>query len=488
MNYLIKRLLLFPLTLFAIILVNFIILNLAPNEPSTLTQRNASGEAQRNAQDETSVQDLQYLQFREHFGLTLPLFFNIWPAEKKNTLIKNLSILAYEKERLGMEKMHQFKIRMGDKSRYIMPLLLEVAEDPLISQAIRFESFKLFLRGGTKQGIVKAQLTEEEKKFNQIVAKNNLFFDQLRKDHIHEFGNHLPLLKNWLEEHKEEWQKTKLEKTKIFFLETRFSRYLFRVIRLDFGQTRQDRNKSVLSEVARRMKYSLTLAALPLCITFLLCQFFGMTMAVFHNRIPDIGLNLLFLALFAIPVFVAAPFLIEKLALHHTFPFSKTPIYYSGFQSENEIYAQFTSWGKLKDILAHLFLPLIALIYSSLAVQSRLARTAFLEVMQLDYIRYARAKGVRKIDLFIRHIARSASITIVTSLAASLGVVLGGSLIIETLFDINGFGKFFYDAIVQRDYNVVLFSALAGSFLTLVGYLIADLSYTILDPRVTLEK
>ena len=83
--------------------------------------------------------------------------------------------------------------------------------------------------------------------------------------------------------------------------------------------------------------------------------------------------------------------------------------------------------------------------------------------------------------------ASDAAITIVTSLAGSLGIVLGGSLIVETLFDINGFGKFFYEAVINRDYNVIMFSALAGSFLTLVGYLCADLAYMWLDPRITLD-
>ncbi len=66
-------------------------------------------------------------------------------------------------------------------------------------------------------------------------------------------------------------------------------------------------------------------------------------------------------------------------------------------------------------------------------------------------------------------------------------MILGGSLIVETLFEINGFGKFFYDAILNRDYNVIMFSAIAGSFLTLIGYLAADIAYTLLDPRLTLD-
>jgi peptide/nickel transport system permease protein len=125
--------------------------------------------------------------------------------------------------------------------------------------------------------------------------------------------------------------------------------------------------------------------------------------------------------------------------------------------------------------------------YGSLAVSSRLSRTAILEVQRQDFVRTARAKGVAPFTIMYKHVGRNAAITIVTSLAGSLGVLLGGSLIVETMFEINGFGKFFYDAILNRDYNVIMFSAIAGSFLTLIGYLVADLTYTLLDPRVTLE-
>ena len=137
--------------------------------------------------------------------------------------------------------------------------------------------------------------------------------------------------------------------------------------------------------------------------------------------------------------------------------------------------------------MLHIFLPLIAIKYGTLAVQARLARTAFLEVLRQDHVRTARAKGLTTLQILTKHVGRNGSITILTSLAASLGIVLGGSLIVETLFEINGFGRFFYEAILNRDYNVVLFSAFAGSCLTLIGFLIADISYTLLDPRVSLE-
>ncbi|MCB1136904.1 MAG: ABC transporter permease, partial [Chlamydiia bacterium] len=197
--------------------------------------------------------------------------------------------------------------------------------------------------------------------------------------------------------------------------------------------------------------------------------------------------NVVFLILYAIPVFVVAPFLIEKVALNNTFPFTDIPIPISGFTSPDRVYSGLTSMGRLLDVLQHIALPLVAVMYGGMAAQSRLSRTAVLEVMRQDYVRTARAKGVSESSVMVKHVGRNAAITIVTAIAGSLGVVLGGSLIIETIFEINGFGKFFYEAIVNRDYNVIMFSALSGAFLSLVGYLVADIAYTLLDPRVTLE-
>ena len=222
-------------------------------------------------------------------------------------------------------------------------------------------------------------------------------------------------------------------------------------------------------------------------ITFFLCQLFGLIMAYKQNQWPDYTLNVSFLILYAVPIFVVAPFLIAIIALNHHFPFTNTPIPISGFTSPDAVYDQLTSSQRVLDVLMHIFLPIIAIMYGSLAAQSRLSRTAVLEVLRQDYIRTAWAKGLPPSTILFKHVGRNASITIVTSLAGSLGIVLGGSLIVETLFEINGFGKFFYDAVVNRDYNVIMFSTLAGSFLTLIGYLVADISYTLLDPRLTLE-
>lgn len=498
-NYILRRLLLLPITLFCIILVNFVIVSLAPGEPVTITEISPEGNATRKADHTLAFgSDDRYLQFREFYGLTLPILFNTWPSTSKKTVDETLSSLITRKESpqsttdMTVKEYDALRINFGDRARFIMPLLLQEMQEPATTHEMKEMASRFFVRGGTRLGYIGAHLTEEQKQDNKKIAKDN---EQLRglvflpTDSPQILNDKLANMQKWYDENKIAYQfaPSTGEKIYLFFFETRFFRYLSRVVTMDFGTLRNDANKSVISEVTKRFKYSFTLSLLPMIMTFVLCLFFGFIMAYKQNQWPDYSLNVTFLILYAIPIFVVTPFLIEKIALNHTFPFTDIPIPISGFTSPDRIYNSQTSNQRLFDVFSHILLPIVAIIYGTLAAQSRLARTAVLEVLRQDYVRTARAKGVSPTDILFKHVGRNASITIVTSIAGSLGIVLGGSLIVETLFEINGFGKFFYDAIINRDYNVIMFSALAGSFLTLVGYLAADIAYTLLDPRLTLD-
>lgn len=499
LNYLIRRLLLLPLTLFCIILVNFVIINLAPGDPVSVTEISPEGSASRSSDRAVAFgADERYLQFRERYGLTLPILFNTWPWTTQAQVDNDLQILLTRKaspndtHEMPVKDYDDLRVTFGDKSRYIMPKLLGVIQDKSAPLPLRSLASRFFVRGGTQQAILGSGLDSDELAYNRKTAIDNHLLRGLMitlKDTPQQVESKIQQLTKWYQDNRSyyHFEPDGSQKIKSFFFQTRFSRYMSRVLLLDFGTLRNDDNKTVISEVTRRFKYSLTLAILPMLITFVACQIFGCLMAYKQNQWPDYFFSVFFLVLYALPVFVVAPFLIEVVALNKDFPFTNIPIPISGFTSPDRIYNNLNSYQRLFDVLQHICLPLIAIIYGSLAAQSRLSRTAVLEVLRQDYVRTAKAKGLPATTVLVKHVGRNAAITIVTAIASSLGIVLGGSLIVETLFDINGFGKFFYDAVVNRDYNVIMFSSLAGSFLSLVGYLAADIAYTILDPRLTLE-
>lgn len=500
LNYIIRRLFLLPITLFCIILVNFVIINLAPGDPVTITEISQEGGGAVRKEDRSVAfgSDERYLQFREHYGLTLPILFNTWfrtTQQEVNDTLQMLLTRKYspsDKKEMNFKEYENLRIAFGDKARFIMPKLLAVITNSNQSIEMRSLASRFFARGGTKQAYLGPHITEEQKKYNTKISKDNNLLVQLiikKTDSEEEIRKKEQQLKQWYQENKDfyQFELTTSQKVKTFFLETRFFKYMGRVATLNFGTLRNDANKTVISEVTKRFKYSLTLSIIPMFFTLFLCLTFGFLMAYYQNRWPDYTANVVFLVLYAIPIFVVAPFLIEEVALNRNFPFTNTPIPISGFTSPDSIYNKLTSSQRLVDILKHICLPLIAIMYGSLAAQARLSRTAILEVLRQDFVRTAKAKGMPQLKILYKDVGRNASITIVTSLAGSLGIVLGGSLIVETLFEINGFGKFFYDSILNRDYNVIMFSSLAGSFLTLLGYLVADIAYTLLDPRLTLE-
>jgi peptide/nickel transport system permease protein len=471
---------------------------MAPGDPVSITEISKEGQAQKQAGSEAFGSDDRYLQFREFYGLTLPILFNTWPNLSQEQVLTQLTQLVTRKEtptstvEMPTKDYDAIRIKTGDQARFVMPILLSIMQNKSIDLQVRKMAMRFFIRGGYRQAYLGPNITEEQKVFNNKSAKDNQFLREntpLKTDNEAAFAKKLETLTKWYDQNLNyfDFKMNTKQKISIFFFDTRFFKYMSRVLTLDFGTLRNDSNKTVISEVTKRFKYSLTLALIPMLVTFIGCLFFGFIMALQQNRWPDWTLNLIFLVLYAIPVFVVAPFLIEAVALNGHFPFTNIPIPYSGFTSPDSIYDNMTSQQRLFDIMEHIALPLVAIMYGSLAAQARLSRTAVLEVMRQDYVRTAKAKGLTPWEIWYKHIGRNASITIVTSIAGSLGIVLGGSLIVETLFEIDGFGRFFYQAVVNRDYNVIMFSAFAGSFLTLLGYLVADIAYTILDPRVTLD-
>ena len=143
--------------------------------------------------------------------------------------------------------------------------------------------------------------------------------------------------------------------------------------------------------------------------------------------------------------------------------------------------------GFLFDRIWHLVLPVIVLSYGGFAFLAKLTRTSILENLQADYARTARAKGVSENDVLWKHVFRNSLIPLITVSASLLPALLSGAIIVETIFSIDGMGKLAIDAVKGRDRELMLSITFISGLLTLVGYLIADFLYTIVDPRVSYE-
>ena len=131
-----------------------------------------------------------------------------------------------------------------------------------------------------------------------------------------------------------------------------------------------------------------------------------------------------------------------------------------------------------------MILPWIVLAASFAAIYARLLRSNLLEVMDEDYVRTARAKGLRERDVVVKHGVRSAMTPIVTILGIDLGVLLGGAVLTETVFNIPGIGRLAYDAIAAEDINTIQGTVLFAAFFIIVLNLLVDIAYSFLDPRV----
>ena len=143
--------------------------------------------------------------------------------------------------------------------------------------------------------------------------------------------------------------------------------------------------------------------------------------------------------------------------------------------------------GYLLDRLWHLVLPIICLSYAGFAGLAKLTRTSVLEYLQADYARTARAKGLAEEDVLWKHVFRNSLLPLITVSAGLLPSLLAGSLVVENIFSINGMGQLAVDAVKGRDRELVLSITWISGFLTLIGYLIADFCYTLVDPRVTYD-
>ena len=147
-------------------------------------------------------------------------------------------------------------------------------------------------------------------------------------------------------------------------------------------------------------------------------------------------------------------------------------------------YEDLSAWEQVKDRVHHFILPMLCYMIGSFTVVTFLMKNSLLEEIRLDYVRTARAKGLSEKIVIYKHALRNALIPILTGLSSFLAFFLSGSIIIEQIFSLDGIGLLSYEAILKRDYNVIMGLIFLQSIAMLLGRLLSDLTYMLVDPRI----
>jgi peptide/nickel transport system permease protein len=251
--------------------------------------------------------------------------------------------------------------------------------------------------------------------------------------------------------------------------------WLSRLARLDFGQSFKD-SRPVLTLILEHMPATLLLSGLSLVLLFVIGVPLGIAAAYYQGKWPDRLITGFVFFGFSTPDFWLA------LMMMLLFGVTLGVVPVSGMQSLGAEDLPF--FERLGDMAWHLVLPLFVTTFVGLASVSQYAKTSLLEVIRQDYIRTARAKGLSESQVILKHALRNAMIPIVTLMGLSLPGLIGGSVIIESIFAWPGMGRLGYESMMNHDYPVVMGVGIISAFLTLFGNLLADIGYAWLDPRV----
>ena len=255
-----------------------------------------------------------------------------------------------------------------------------------------------------------------------------------------------------------------------------YGRWLSRVVRLDFGRTFLPDGRPVLTKIGERLPITLFLNVLEMLVIVGLAVPIGVLSATRQYSFYDKITTVFVFVGFATPDFWLALLLMFLFGVQ----LGWLPI--SGLRSMNWEYLSF--WRQQSDFVAHLILPIAVATFGGLAGFSRYMRQSMLEVIRQDYIQTARAKGLAEGVIIGKHALRNALLPVVTVLGLSLPGLIGGSVIIESIFAIPGMGQLMVQSVFSRDYPVVMGNLVIVATLTLFANLVADVAYGMVDPRI----
>jgi peptide/nickel transport system permease protein len=482
-GYIVKRILLMVPTFGAVSLIVFVVLNFAPGNPAQVALSSGDGKGGQSAQLSNQTRQ-SYRLFKEQFNLDKPVLLNTRFGLTTKRVRQTLDDLIKPAGDLSPARRSEAEDDIENWGSYAVPALIDIVKNDSDRTMRAFASQRLAVN--TQRAVIvpsRGPLTSEQRAFNKAVAHENreaIKWAFTPADDAEREGAVVTFWSSWFEEHKERWTWDMGDKAKIFFTDTRFAKYWYNLAHLDFGISHVDQ-RPVLPKIIFKLRYTVSLSLSAILLVYLLSVPLGIWSAVARNSLSDRIVTVTLFMLYSLPNFFVGVFLLNLLS--RGTPWAIFPT--SGFQSLEVDHM--TTLEYLKDILWHVILPIGCLSYAGLATLSRYARTGLLDVIRADYIRTARAKGLPESIVIIKHAARNGMIPILTLMATMLPALFGGSVVVEMVFGIPGIGSYMLQSIIARDYNVVMAVLLISCSLTLVGMLLSDLSYALVDPRITFD-
>ncbi len=505
-TYIVKRILLMIPTLIFIILMIFGILQLAPGKPTM------SGGGQDGAEQAQSTEAREsYRIFKRQFNFDKPVFLNFRYGLDAEDVSERLETLADHRLPVCPEgaEPQGTCIPAGDKPKssavidaqetvedwghYVVPELAEVAES---AERLDVRILALNQMSANARFQIKAhhtdELTEEDEAYNRWAYQQNQKIGEwtLPPDVSAQQVDAM-LQENWEPWFDQDsWQEGKKigdhfrhdfqGKLAATFTDTRFAKYMANIAALDFGISHVDK-QPILPNLWEKMKVSMTLGFFSVFFAYLISVPLGVWSAYKQHTRADQIVTILLFMLYSLPSFFTAVLLLQWFTIGNPWDFFPT----GGFVGDNA--DQMTTLEYIGSVSYHMLLPVFCLTYGALASLSRYARTGLLDVIRADYIRTARAKGLSEPMVIIKHAVRNGMIPILTLLGTLLPAIIGGSVVLEFVFNIPGMGLYLLNSITLKDYNAIMALSLASAVLTLVGILLSDISYAIVDPRISFD-
>ncbi len=246
------------------------------------------------------------------------------------------------------------------------------------------------------------------------------------------------------------------------------------------------KNKKCYELIHERLKISMRLGISSFVITYTLCILLGLSKAVRNGTVFDTATSVLVLMGYGIPGFVLAVFLIKAFGPSGDSWISLIPL--RGIQSPPEIYDALSTWGKFWDNVHHMIAPVLCLTIGSFAGLTLLTKNSVLEQFNQLYAVAARARGLSKRKVLLKHVLRNSLIPLVTGFPARFVMMFfAGSLLIEKIFSLDGLGLLSYTALMERDYPLIISNMFIFTFIGLTCRLLSDIGYVIVDPRISFE-